>query len=158
MVPQSGARPHFHSSDWLGQRPLHSAMGQEEAIYRGSLHRNFDWSGTVSEWISDWWVVLNQQWCLFFSCTISLSLNIYQCYFLPSANWYLNIHRSYCEFWKYQWLNQHRRVPQRQKEHLPYHRINRAEALPADILHLCTEIDGLTLSSMYHSDVSPRTC
>ncbi|XP_044028675.1 solute carrier family 45 member 4 isoform X2 [Siniperca chuatsi] len=53
VVPQSGPRPHIHSSDRLGQRPLHSAMGQEEAVHPGSLYRNTDRSGTVSEWIAD---------------------------------------------------------------------------------------------------------
>lgn len=53
VVPQSRPRPHVYPSDWLGQRPLHSAMGQEETLHPGSVHRNADRSGAVSERIAD---------------------------------------------------------------------------------------------------------
>lgn len=53
MVPQSGSRPHVHSSDRLCQRPLHSAMGQEETVHPGSVHRNTDGSGSVFERFSN---------------------------------------------------------------------------------------------------------
>lgn len=56
VVPQSGARPHVHSSDRLSQRPLHSAVGQEETVHPGSLYRNTDRSGSVSERFADRWV------------------------------------------------------------------------------------------------------
>lgn len=62
VVPQSGARTLLHSSDRLGQWPLHSAMGQEEAVHPGSLHWDADRSGTVSQWIADRWVFII--WCL----------------------------------------------------------------------------------------------
>lgn len=82
MVPQSGPRPHVHSSDWLGQRPLHSAMGQEEAVHPGSLYRNANRSGAVSEWIVDGWVWTIQskaRWMfpllsVFFLCWLMLLL------------------------------------------------------------------------------------
>lgn len=53
MVPESGSWPHIHPSDRLSQRPLHSALGQEETVHPGSLHRNADGSGTVSERLID---------------------------------------------------------------------------------------------------------
>lgn len=53
MVPESSAGPHVHSSDWLRQRPLHSALGQEETLHPGSVYRHTDRSGSVSEWITD---------------------------------------------------------------------------------------------------------
>ncbi|TNN23843.1 hypothetical protein EYF80_066035 [Liparis tanakae] len=53
VVPQPGPRPLLHSSDRLGQRPLHSAMGPEEAVHPGSLRGDTDRSGSVSERIAD---------------------------------------------------------------------------------------------------------
>lgn len=62
VVPQSGSRPHVHSSDRLSQRPLHSAMGQEETVHSGSLYRNTDRSGSVSERFAVRWV------CVYILC------------------------------------------------------------------------------------------
>ncbi len=53
MVPQPSPRPVVYPTDRLSQRPLHSALGQEEAVHPGSLHRNADWSGAVSERLAD---------------------------------------------------------------------------------------------------------
>lgn len=53
VVPQSSSWPHVHPSDRLSQRPLHSAMGQKEAVHPGSLYWNTVGSGTVSEWITN---------------------------------------------------------------------------------------------------------
>lgn len=62
MVPQSSSGPDVYTFDRLGQRPLHSALGQEAAVHPGSLHRNPDWSGAVFEWLVDRWVKMHFYW------------------------------------------------------------------------------------------------
>lgn len=53
VVPQPRPRPHVHPSDRLGQRPLHPALGQEEALHPGSLHRHAHRGGTVPQRVAD---------------------------------------------------------------------------------------------------------
>lgn len=53
VVPQPGPGSHIHPSDWLSQRPLHAALGQEEALHPGPVCGNADRSGSVPERIRD---------------------------------------------------------------------------------------------------------
>lgn len=55
VVPQPRPRPHVHPSDRLGQRPLHPALGQEEALHPGSLHRHAHRGGAVPQRVADRW-------------------------------------------------------------------------------------------------------
>lgn len=91
VVPQPGPRPHVHSSDRLGQRSLHSAVGQEEAVHPGSVYRNADRCRVVSEWISDWWV-----------CGMVLLISIAILFLCASVNWYRCI--LLLHLWTDKWL------------------------------------------------------
>lgn len=59
VVPQSRPRSYIHPSDRFSQRPLHSAMGQEETLHPGPLRGDADGRGFVSQWIADRQVLLD---------------------------------------------------------------------------------------------------
>lgn len=56
LVPQSYPRSLLHTSDWLCQWPMYSAMGPKETIHSGPVCRCAAGSSAVFKWIINRWV------------------------------------------------------------------------------------------------------
>jgi len=51
LVPQPHPGTDLHTCDWLGQRPLHPPLGQEETLRPGPLRGDAAGSGHVVKWL-----------------------------------------------------------------------------------------------------------
>lgn len=56
VVPQSHPGSHLHSSDWLGQRPLHTAMGTPPALHPGTLCWRAPGRRSLPQRLADRWL------------------------------------------------------------------------------------------------------